>query len=125
MVPDQVGQKPLGLFFAKDFGMALVMSGDFFVARIFFRWVQSDQAYKVLILLDGSRSVDTPGEKLCAFCVRTSENDGEVSVVDPATFPIYFGLHSYEPWVAKDGFVFTKVGEEELKGDCGRTGVYI
>jgi len=120
-----VGWKSLGLFFTKDFGMASVMSGDLLMARIFFRQVQSDPAYKVLILLDRLRSVDTPGEELCAFCVWTSENDGEVSVIDPAAFPIYFGLYSCEPWVVEDGFVLAKVGEEELKGDCGRTGVYI
>ena len=125
MVLDQVGWKSLGLFFTKDFGVASVMSGDLLMARIFFRQVQSDPAYKVLIFLDGLRSIDTLGEELCTFSIWTSEDDREVSVVDPATFPIYFGLHSCKPWVAKDGFVFTKVGEEELKGDCGRTGAYI
>ncbi len=46
-------------------------------------------------------------------------------MIDPATFPIYFGLHGCKPWVAKDGFVFAEVGEKELKGNCGRTGVYV
>ncbi len=46
-------------------------------------------------------------------------------MVNPATFPIYFGLHSCEPWIAKDGFMLAEVGEKELKGDCGRTGVYV
>ncbi len=59
------------------------------------------------------------------FHIFTSEYDGEVSVVNPAAFPIYFGLHSCEPWIAKDGFMLAEVGEKELKRDCGRTGSYI
>ena len=46
-------------------------------------------------------------------------------MVDPATFPIYFGLYGCEPWVAKDGFVFAKVREKELEGDHGRASVYV
>ena len=125
MVPDQVGWKSLGLFFTKDFGVASVMSGDLLMARIFFRQVQSDPAYKVSIIFGRSGSINASGEEFCAFHIFTSEYDGEVSVVDPAAFPIYFGLYSCEPWVVEDGFVLAKVGEEELKGDCGRTSVYI
>ena len=69
--------------------------------------------------------VNTAGKELRTFCVWTSKNDRKVSVVDPAAFPIYFGLDSCEPWVAEDGFVFTKVGEEELEGNCCSTGAYI
>ncbi len=46
-------------------------------------------------------------------------------MVDPATFPIYFGLHSCEPWIAEDGFMLAEVGEKELKGDCGGASMYI
>ena len=46
-------------------------------------------------------------------------------MVDPATFPIYFGLHSCKPWIAKDGFMLSEVGEKELEGDCGRTSAYV
>ena len=59
------------------------------------------------------------------FHIFTSEYDGKMSVVDPATFPIYFGLHSCEPWIAKDSFMLAEVRKEELKGDCGRTGAYV
>ncbi|SRR5216684_1108122 len=101
-----MGQKPLGLFLAKDFSVALVPLGDFLVVMVFFRWVQSDPAYKVSVLLDGARSINAPGEELCVFGIRASKNDGEVSVVDPAAFPIHFGLYSCEPWVAKDSLMF-------------------
>ena len=59
------------------------------------------------------------------FCVWTSKNDREMGVVDPTAFPIYFGLYGCKPWIAKDGFVFAKVGEEELKRNCGSAGAYI
>jgi len=59
------------------------------------------------------------------FHICTSEYDGEVSVVDPAAFPIYFGLYSCKPWIAKDGFMLTEVREKELKGDHGGTSMYV
>ena len=43
-------------------------------------------------------------------------------MVNPTSLPIYFRLHSREPWVAEDGFVFAKVGEEKLEGYRGRSG---
>jgi len=39
MVPNQMAQKPLGLFFTKDLGMTSIVSGDFLMAGIFFRQV--------------------------------------------------------------------------------------
>ena len=38
-------------------------------------------------------------------------------MVNPTSLPVYFRLHCCKPWVAEDGFVFTKVGEEELERD--------
>ncbi len=59
------------------------------------------------------------------FCIRTSENDREMSVVNPAAFPIYLRLYGCEPWIAEDGLMFAEVGEEELKGNSGGAGAYI
>jgi len=105
--------------------MTSVALGDFLMARIFFRWVQSNLTYEISILLDRSRSVDTPGKEFCMFCIQTSKNDRKMSVVNPTAFPIYFGLHGCKPQVAEDGFVFAKIGEEELERNCGSTGAYI
>jgi hypothetical protein len=41
-------------------------------------------------------------------------------MIDPASFPVDFGLKSCEPGVAQDYFVFSQVGQEELK--CGLLG---
>ncbi len=38
-------------------------------------------------------------------------------MVDPASLPIYLRLHRRKPWVAEDGFVLAKIGEEELEWD--------
>ncbi len=38
-------------------------------------------------------------------------------MVDPTSFPVYLWLRRCKPRVAKDGFVFAKVGEEELERD--------
>src|SRR5258708_33223357 len=102
-----MGRKPLGLFLAKDFSVASVPSGDSLVGKFFLRWVQSDPAYEVSIFLDRMRLVNALGEELCSFGIWTSKNDGEVSVVNPPMFPIYFGLYSCEPWIAKDSLMFT------------------
>src|SRR5258708_35741425 len=102
--------------------MPSVASRDLWVVGDFFRRVQHNPAYKVPVFLDWSRAVDASGEELCSFRVWASEYNGEVSMVNPTPFPIYFGLHRREPWVAKDGFVFAEVGEEELEWDGGRAG---
>ena len=46
-------------------------------------------------------------------------------MVNPTSLPIYFRLHSREPWVAEDGFVLAEVGEKELERDSGRAGSHI
>ena len=38
-------------------------------------------------------------------------------MVDPTLFPVYLWLHRCKPWVTNNGFVFAKVGEEELERD--------
>ena len=43
-------------------------------------------------------------------------------MVNPTSLPIYLRLHRCKPRVAENGFVFAKVGEEELKRDGGRSG---
>ena len=103
VVPDRMGRKPLGLFLAKDFGVAPITSGYLWVVSVFFRRLQRDPAYEVLVVFDRSRSVDASGEELCSFCIRTLEYDGKMSVVDPSSLPIYFRLHCCKPWVAEDG----------------------
>ena len=42
-------------------------------------------------------------------------------MIDPTAFPVYFGLYGREPWVAKDGLMFAKIGEEELEWNGGRS----
>ncbi len=59
--------------------------------------------------------VDAPRKELCSFRIRAFKDNRKMSVVNPAMFPVYFGLHCREPWVAKDGFVFSKVREEKLE----------
>ena len=122
MIPNQVGGEPLGLFFAEDLFVAPVASWYLRAVVVFFRGVQRNSAYEVSVVPNWSGSIDVPGEELRPFCVRASEYDGEVSVVDPASFPIYFWLHSRKPWVTEDGFVFAKIGEKKLEGDSGVSG---
>ena len=43
-------------------------------------------------------------------------------MVNPTPFPVYLGLHRCEPWISENGFVFAKIGEEELERDGGRPG---
>src|SRR5258708_1387225 len=117
-----MGRKPLGLFLAKDFGMAPITSGYFQVVRVFFGRLQRDPAYKISVFCDWTRSIDTSGEELRFFCVGTPKYNREVGMVDPTSLPIYLWLHRCEPWVAEDGFVLAEVGEEELKRDSGSPG---
>ncbi len=125
MVPNRVGWKPLRFLFAKDFGVTSVTLGYLCVVGILFRWEQRDSAYEISVVFDRSGSIYTSGDKLGFFCIGASKYNGKVSVVNPASFPVYLGLHCCEPWVTEDGFVFTKVGEEELERDGGRPGSYI
>ena len=74
---------------------------------------------------DRSGSVDPSRDKLRSFCVRAPEYDGEMSVINPPSFPINFRLYSGKPRIAKDGFVVTKVGEEELERGSGGSGSHI
>ena len=46
-------------------------------------------------------------------------------MINPAMLPVYLGLYACEPGVAKDGFVFAKVGEEELERDGCGTSAYV
>ena len=64
--------------------------------------------------MDGSGSVDASGEELHTLCIWALEDHRKVGMINPAVLPVYFRLDSCEPWIAKDGFVFSKVGEEEL-----------
>ncbi len=120
MIPDRVGWKSLGLLFTEDFCMPLVASGDLWVIGAFFWRVQRNPAYKVPVISDWSRSVDASGKEFCSFRIWASKYDREMSVVDPTSFPIYFRLHCRKPRVAKNGFVFAEVGQEELEWDSGR-----
>ena len=79
--------------------------------------MEHNSAYKVPVIPEGSRAVNPPGEELCLFGVWTPKDDGKVSVVDPPTFPVYFGLYCCKPWVAEDGFMFSKVRKKELEWD--------
>ncbi len=42
-------------------------------------------------------------------------------MIDPTSFPVYFRLHCREPWVAENGFVFSKIREEELEWNGSRS----
>ena len=39
VVPNRMAWEPLGLFFAKDFGMTSIVSGDLLMVWVFIRWV--------------------------------------------------------------------------------------
>src|SRR5229473_2642853 len=113
-----MGGESLRLFFAEDLCVASISSGYFWVISIL-RWVQRDPAYEVSVVPDWPGSIGGSGEEFCPLHVWTPEYDREVSVVDPAPFPVYLGLHRREPWVTEDGFVFAKIGEKKLEGDSG------
>ena len=119
MVPDRVGWELLGLLLAEDFSVMPITSGDLRVVSGLFWGMEHNPAYEVPVISDRLGAVDPPGEELCSFCIWTSKDDWEVSVVDPSAFPVYFRLHCCEPWVAKDGLMFSEVGKEELEWDGG------
>src|SRR5258708_10685277 len=122
MVPNRVGRKPLGLLFAEDLRMVSVSSGYFQVVATFFGWMQGDSADKVSVVSDWLGSIDASGEEFCLLCVWAPKYNGEMGMVNPTPFPVYFGLHCCEPWVAEDSLMFSKVGEKELESDGGGPG---
>src|SRR5258708_10419669 len=117
-----MGWESLRLLFAKDLCMMSIASGNLWVVGGLFWGVQRDSAYEVSVISDRSRLVYASGKKFCLFRIRASEYDREMSMVDPSMFPIYFGLYHREPWIAKNGLVFTKVREEELEQDGSGSG---
>ncbi len=123
MVPDRMGWESLRLLFAKDLCVMLIVSGNLWVVSGLFWGVQRDSAYEVSVVSDRSRLVYASGKEFCPFRIWASEYDREMSMVDPSTFPIYFGLYRREPWIAKNGLVFAKVGEEELEWDGSGSGL--
>ncbi|SRR5258707_14390367 len=109
-----MGGEPLGLLFAKNFGVASILSGNLSGVISFFWGVYHNPTYEISVVPNGPRSINTLGKELCSFCVWASEYDGKMSVVDPPTFPIYLWLRRGKPWVAKNGLMLAEVGEEEL-----------
>ena len=122
MVPDRMGWESLRLLFAKDLCVMLIASGNLWVVGGLFWGVQRDSAYEVSVVSDRSRLVYASGKEFCPFRIWASEYDREMSMIDPTSLPVDFRLHRCEPWVAENGLVFAKVGEEELErygsGSC-------
>src|SRR5258708_36526061 len=112
-----MGWESLQLLFAEDLSVTSITSRDFWVVGSLFRGLYRNLAYKVAVVPDGSRSVDASGDEFCSFCVRTSEYDREMGVVNPSAFPLYFGLYCCKPWIAEDGFMLAEIREKELQWD--------
>jgi len=57
-------------------------------------------AEKDLFPMDGFRLVDRSWQEPCLYGIGYFEDDGELSVVDPTSFPINFGLRCSEPRIS-------------------------
>src|SRR6266403_2236825 len=98
MVPYSVFWESLGFFFAKYFFMFGVFTRECGFGRggnYGARFTEKD-----LFLMDGSRLVDRLWQELCFHGIGCFKDDRELSMVDPASFPIDFWLHCSKPGIS-------------------------
>ena len=75
--------------------------------------MKNDPSEEVLVRSLLSGYVPLSGYEDGFSCVIGTQYYWELSVVDPSSFPVYFGLHGSEPWISEDCFLFPEFGEVE------------
>src|SRR6266849_8180581 len=94
-------RESLGFFFIEYLAMSLVFSGylDVFPC-LRFSWVYRYSSYVVAIWVGPSWNVSISRNENHPFRVFSSEDYGELCMVNPPLFSIDFGLYGREPGVS-------------------------
>src|SRR5258707_3092380 len=97
--------------------MSLVFGGDasYGCCRDSFR-MEDDSSKEVMVFFLLSRDVPLTRYEDGSLCVMGSKYYRELCVIDPSSFPIYFGLCGSKPWVSEDGFLLPKLGKVKSEG---------
>ena len=110
MVPYRVFWQALGLFLAEYLFVPFEFvwdSFDFLLLELF--WKECDSSDEVAVFWSGwSWYVFSSGGKDGFFCIWCSEDDRELCVVDPTSFPINSWLGGCKPRVSQDRLMFSE-----------------
>jgi hypothetical protein len=110
MVPYSVFGQPLGLLFTEHLPMLLVFFWYFpFLQLSELLGVYRDPSNEVFRFRFDTGYVFHSWYEHCFLCIWGSQDDGQLCVVNPSSFPIDVGLYCSEPWVPQDGLVFAQV----------------